>query len=67
MNEDDFRDAFAMFALVGLCMREEVAVFGSVPDMAYQVADEMLEARKQKEPEVEAGLAAVKTRKKKND
>jgi hypothetical protein len=57
MNENDLRDVFAMFAMVGLCMREEVAVFGSVPDMAYQVADAMLEARKPKE---ESGITAVK-------
>jgi hypothetical protein len=61
MNEQDLRDCFAMFAMVGLCMREEVAVFGSVPDMAYQVADGMLEARK---PKDETGIVAVKRRKK---
>jgi hypothetical protein len=57
MNDNDLRDCFAMFAMVGLCMREEVAVFGSIPDMAYQVADGMLEARKPKE---ETGITAVK-------
>lgn len=60
MNESDLRDCFAMFALVGLCMREEVAVFGSVPDMAYQVADRMLEVRNQ-QPE-EDGIVAIKKR-----
>jgi len=58
MNEQDLRDCFAMFALVGLCMREEVAVFGSVPDMAYQVADAMLEARRVKEEP--QGIVAIK-------
>ena len=61
MNEEDLRDCFAMFALVGLCMREEVAVLGSVPDMAYQVADGMLEARNA-EPD-EEGIAVIKKRK----
>ena len=64
MNEQDLRDCFAMFAMVGLCMREEVAVFGSVPDMAYQVADAMLEARKPKE---EVGITAIKRGRKKNE
>ena len=58
MNEQDLRDCFAMFALVGLCMWEEVAVFGSVPDMAYQVADGMLEARRVKEEP--QGIVAIK-------
>ena len=60
MNENDLRDCFAMFAMVGLCAREEIGVLGSVPDMAYQVADAMLEARK-KEPE-EDGIATIKKR-----
>ena len=60
MNESDLRDCFAMFALVGLCAREEIGVLGSVPDMAYQVADAMLEARNP-EPE-EDGIVAIKKR-----
>lgn len=59
MNEQDLRDCFAMFALVGLCAREEIGVLGSVPDMAYQVADAMLEARK---PKDEEGIVAIKKR-----
>jgi hypothetical protein len=61
MNEQDLRDCFAMFAMVGLCMREEVLAFVNIPDMAYQVADGMLEARKPKEG---TGIVAVKRRKK---
>ena len=60
MNENDLRDAFAMFTLCGIVMRgigdeiiEEVAV------NAYKMADAMLEARN-KEPEQEAGIAAFK-------
>ena len=61
IGDDDLRDCFAMFAMLGLCMREEVAVLGNVPEMAYQVADAMLEARKaSKEPE--EGIVAIKKR-----
>jgi hypothetical protein len=60
MNENDLRDCFAMFAMLGLCMREEVAAIGSIPDMAYQVADAMLEVRKPKE---EVGIKAVRKKK----
>ena len=61
IGDDDLRDCFAM---LGLCMREEVGVLGNVPEMAYQVADAMLEARRApKEPEV--GIVAVKSRRRK--
>lgn len=60
MNEEDLRDCFAMFAMLGLCMREEVGVLGNVPEMAYQVADAMLEARSKREPE--EGIVAIKKR-----
>lgn len=56
MNEDDLRDCFAMFAMVGIVMR-----YGTerelLEDDAYLMADRMLEARKAKK---EAGIAAVK-------
>lgn len=62
MNEQDLRDCFAMFAMLGL-------VSGSKADFdmeymagsAYKLADAMLEARKPKE--VEEGIVAVKPRK----
>ena len=61
MNEQDLRDCFAMFAMCGLLMRgnnklENIAVG------AYALADEMIEVRN-KEPEVEEGIVAVKSRK----
>jgi hypothetical protein len=52
MNEDDLRDAFAMFK----------AMTGAEAEECYKFADEMLEARKQKE-EPEVGIVAVKKRK----
>ena len=52
MNEQDLRDCFAMFAMVGLVVNENRTV---VPEMAYKLADEMLKARKPKE---EIGITA---------
>jgi len=52
MNEDDLRDAFAMFKIITGASAEE----------CYKFADEMLEARN-KEPEAEIGIVAVKKRK----
>jgi hypothetical protein len=56
MNEEDLRDCFAMFAMLGILIRgDEVPV-----KTAYNIADQMLELRKYKETEV--GIAAVKSR-----
>jgi hypothetical protein len=56
LNEDDLRDCFAMFAMLGIVMK-----YGTERDLleddAYLMADRMLEARKPKE---EAGIASVK-------
>jgi hypothetical protein len=65
MNEKDFRDVCAMFALNGILscnydVGEEPAV------LAYKYADAMLEARNA-EPEQEVGIVAAKTRRKKHD
>lgn len=63
MNENDLRDCFAMFAMVGLVMQDN---FGkeAIAEDAYKLADKMLEARKPKE---EAGIVAVKRGRKKNE
>jgi hypothetical protein len=61
MNEKDLRDCFAMFAMMGLVINENRS---AVPEMAYQLADAMLEARNA-EPEQEVGIVAAKTRRKK--
>lgn len=55
MNEQDLRDCFAMFALVGLVMRGDNGT--ACPERAYEMADRMLEARKATE---EQGIAAAK-------
>jgi hypothetical protein len=54
MNENDLRDCFAMFAMVGLAANENRT---AIPEMAYKLADAMLEARKTREDE---GILAVK-------
>jgi hypothetical protein len=58
MNENDLRDCFAMFAMMGLTTK-----YGNDNDPetrateSYRIADAMLEARKAKE---ESGIVAVK-------
>ena len=64
MNDNDLRDAFAMFALNGILscnydVGEEPAV------LAYKYADEMLKARNA-EPKQEVGIVAAKPRRKKS-
>jgi len=63
MNEDDLRDCFAMFSMVGLVMAYKDDHPETVlAERAYTIADAMLEVRKQKE-EPEVGIVAVKKRK----
>lgn len=58
MNENDLRDCFAMFIVNGLISRASVFDMKEV----WEMADAMLEARN-KEPEAEVGIVAVKKRK----
>ena len=62
MNEQDLRDCFAMFAMLGLMTQgqNEIEYF---PENAYDIADAMLKARKA-EPEDERGITAVKPKRK---
>lgn len=57
MNEEDLRDCFAMFALAGAIMNKEPWT----ADQLWSIADDMVEARKQKgkENEEDTGIAAV--------
>ena len=57
MNENDLRDCFAMFAMMGLVINKN---YGDLAEEAYLVADAMLVARKPKE---ELGIASIKKRK----
>jgi hypothetical protein len=58
LNEDDLRDCFAMFAVVGVAHKgvyeEDVE---HIAKKAFMLADAMMEARKAKD---EAGIASVK-------
>ena len=61
MNEDDLRDCFAMFAMLGLITDGSYSAgMKAVAQGAYEIADEMLEARKkEKSNEEDSGIAAV--------
>ena len=58
MNEEDLRDCFAMFAVVGVAHKgvyeEDVE---HIAKKAFMLADAMMEARK---PKDEAGIASIK-------
>lgn len=58
MNENDLRDCFAMFAMLGWCMNGDFNK-EEIPALSYELADAMLEARKKKEV-VEDGIVAIK-------
>jgi hypothetical protein len=59
MNENDLRDCFAMFIVNGLISRASVFDMKEV----WEMADAMLEARKEDDGE-ELGIAAVKPKRK---
>jgi hypothetical protein len=61
MNEEDLRDCFAMFAMVGLFMKG-IGLDEEGARQCWDAADRMLDARN-KEPEV--GIVAVKSRRRK--
>jgi mannose/cellobiose epimerase-like protein (N-acyl-D-glucosamine 2-epimerase family) len=60
MNEQDLRDCFAMFALAGAVMAGK----SRTAEEVWQIADEMMEARKPKEKddEEDTGIASVAKR-----
>lgn len=62
IGDDDLRDCFAMFAMLGWTMNGDYTK-GEIPRMSYDLADAMMEARNKVEPEV--GIVAVKTRRRK--
>jgi len=72
IGDDDLRDCFAMFAMLGVTMdgslnalsyRNKTSVQKEIATFAYEMADAMMEARIKKEPEV--GIVAVKSRRRK--
>ena len=72
MSEEDLRDCFAMFAMLGFITDGSytsgitdgayTSSMKKVAQGAYEMADEMLEARKSKET---SGIVAVKPRRRK--
>ena len=64
MNDDDLRDCFAMFSLVGLLSSTKITPhdfkYDEIAEGAWKLADAMLEARKKTDDEEELGIAAVK-------
>lgn len=60
MNDNDLRDCFAMFALAGAVMAGK----SRTAEEVWQIADEMMEARKPKEndDEEDTGIARVAKR-----
>jgi hypothetical protein len=57
MNDQDLRDCFAMFALIGV---KTSSNFAEQAKWCYEMADAMLEARKPKE----VGIKAVRKERK---
>ena len=70
IEDNELRDFFAAFAMNGIMARSrlhpQLIPEEGMARRAYEVADEMMLARKQEEPK-ETGIAAVKTRRKKSD
>jgi hypothetical protein len=61
MNEQDLRDCFAMFAMMGLVMREGVIEKSGLEIDAWVMADRMIEARNKVEDD--GGITTIKKRK----
>ena len=59
MNEQDLRDCFAMFAMLGMISGRDIETMSEVAELAYLQADEMIKQRN-KEPEAEVGIVAAK-------
>jgi hypothetical protein len=59
MNEQDLRDCFAMFAMLGLITHK--GIVDRIPDLSYAMADAMLEARNKVEDD--GGITTIKKRK----
>jgi hypothetical protein len=63
IGDDDLRDCFAMFAMLGIIFAHKGEDSESASLTAYKYADAMMEARIKREPEV--GIVAVKSRRRK--
>jgi hypothetical protein len=63
MNEEDLRDCFAMFAMMGIIVRgglhPELMPEECIARRSYELADAMVEARSK---ETEEGIVSIKKR-----
>lgn len=64
MNDDDknIRDLAAMFAMCGLIMRGESGL--AVTEMAYDYAEDFMDARANRTENLDQGIAAIKPKRK---
>jgi hypothetical protein len=58
MNDQDLRDAFALMLTAGFALKGEIN-----PKAIWEIADMLVESRN-KEPEAEEGIVAVKPKRK---
>jgi len=60
MSEEDLRDCFAMFAMLGVVqINKEPYDDRAVAELAYSLADHMLKVRKGEKSEEDSGIVAV--------
>jgi hypothetical protein len=64
MDDKDLRNCFAMFAMMGLVMREGVVNDGLEID-AWVMADKMMDTKDKDYNQPEDGIVAIKPRKRK--
>jgi hypothetical protein len=62
IGDDDLKDCFAMFAMMGLFMKG-IGLTEESAKQCWDAADLMIETKYKKEPEV--GIVAVKSRRRK--
>jgi hypothetical protein len=63
IGDDDLRDCFAMFAMMGIVSRGiNDEVVEKVAENAYVMADAMMEARNKEKDYAEKGITAIKKR-----
>ena len=61
MNDEDLRDCFAMFAMLGWAMNGDYTK-EEIPRLSYDLAEAMIEQRNKQE----VGIVAAKPRRKKS-
>jgi hypothetical protein len=66
MNDDDLRDLFAGLAMQGILHTASVGYNSArVAELSYELADAMIEAKYEEEPEEpQAGITALKRKRK---